>query len=172
VNGLTILAGAAAGRHGDGGRVQRGAIGPCHAGPNDADSDPARHDRGTGRGRCCRSGLVDDTRGLSPRARLLPEGAIGAGAWAGGLGISLSGIAGVDLTLTVVWVAAMTNGFNLLDIHLSLASGSPRLLRCSGGLPPHRDRDAPGSGKRLETHKRCGVLAAADGGGSEGEQDE
>lgn len=68
-------------------------------------------------------GLVDDIRELSPMARLLAELAVGAGAWAGGLGVSLSGVPVIDLALTMAWVAVVTNAINLLDNMDGLSSG-------------------------------------------------
>jgi UDP-GlcNAc:undecaprenyl-phosphate GlcNAc-1-phosphate transferase len=60
-------------------------------------------------------GLIDDVRGLTPLARLLFEGALGTGVWAAGLGIGLTGLGPLNLAMTVVWVVAVTNAFNLLD---------------------------------------------------------
>lgn len=68
-------------------------------------------------------GLLDDIRGLTPWVRLLAEAGVGAGAWAAGLGISLSGVSMIDAPLTVLWVLAITNAMNLLDNMDGLSSG-------------------------------------------------
>lgn len=68
-------------------------------------------------------GLVDDLRALPRIVRLMAQ--IGAAVLAhlGGFDVSLTGIAAVDLLLTVVWIVGITNAFNLLDNMDGLTSG-------------------------------------------------
>jgi UDP-GlcNAc:undecaprenyl-phosphate GlcNAc-1-phosphate transferase len=76
-------------------------------------------------------GLYDDIRGMSPRAKLAAQTAIAIVAWAAGFrilaGWSYTG-AGVTLgvlsmPVTVLWIVAITNAFNLIDGLDGLAAG-------------------------------------------------
>src|SRR3954447_1123219 len=60
-------------------------------------------------------GTIDDRIGLSPWLRLAVETALACGLWALGLGWDLGLGAGVDLVVTVLWIAAVVNAFNLFD---------------------------------------------------------
>lgn len=68
-------------------------------------------------------GLVDDLRGLSPWLRLALEIGAGVAIWATSNGAHLFTFGPVDLALTVVWVVAVTNAFNLLDNMDGLSAG-------------------------------------------------
>ena len=68
-------------------------------------------------------GLVDDLRGLPPLVRLVAEIAAGAGVWALGVGVSITGVGGLDAVITVIWVVGITNAFNLLDNMDGLSAG-------------------------------------------------
>ena len=70
-------------------------------------------------------GLADDVRGgLSPWLRLGLEAGAGVGVWAMGYSAHLAGVprAG-DAVVTVLWVAGVTNAFNLLDNMDGLSAG-------------------------------------------------
>src|SRR3954468_18211473 len=60
-------------------------------------------------------GTVDDRVGLSPWLRLAVEAVLAVGLWALDLGWDLGLGPGVDLVVTVVWIAAVVNAFNLFD---------------------------------------------------------
>src|SRR4051794_8987533 len=60
-------------------------------------------------------GTVDDRIGLSPWLRLAVEAVLVIGLWALDLGWDLGLGSGVDLVVTVVWIAAVVNAFNLFD---------------------------------------------------------
>jgi UDP-GlcNAc:undecaprenyl-phosphate GlcNAc-1-phosphate transferase len=69
-------------------------------------------------------GLLDDLRGgISPYLRLLVEIAAGAVVYETGSGALLGGPAWLDLAVTVLWVVAITNAFNLLDNMDGLSAG-------------------------------------------------
>lgn len=68
-------------------------------------------------------GLVDDLRGLGPWLRLGLEIAAGFAIWATSNGTQFFGVTALDLTLTVIWVVAVTNAFNLLDNMDGLSAG-------------------------------------------------
>ena len=68
-------------------------------------------------------GLVDDLRGLSPYLRLAVEAAAGVVVYLTEPAISLPGPAPVGMALTVLWVVAVTNAFNLLDNMDGLSAG-------------------------------------------------
>jgi UDP-N-acetylmuramyl pentapeptide phosphotransferase/UDP-N-acetylglucosamine-1-phosphate transferase len=60
-------------------------------------------------------GTVDDRRTVRPSARVAVEVLLAWMLWATGLGWDLGAGAGVDLALTVLWVLAVVNAFNLFD---------------------------------------------------------
>ena len=68
-------------------------------------------------------GLVDDLRGLSPYLRLAVEAAAGVVVYLTEPAISLPGPPAVGLVVTVLWVVAVTNAFNLLDNMDGLSAG-------------------------------------------------
>ena len=68
-------------------------------------------------------GLVDDIRGLSPWLRLLLEVAAGIGVFTTGTSAQLLGRQHLDGVLTVAWIVAVVNAFNLLDNMDGLSAG-------------------------------------------------
>jgi UDP-GlcNAc:undecaprenyl-phosphate GlcNAc-1-phosphate transferase len=60
-------------------------------------------------------GTVDDRIGLSPWLRLGVEFVLATALWALGLGWDLGLGGAVDLVMTVLWIAAVVNAFNLFD---------------------------------------------------------
>ncbi len=69
-------------------------------------------------------GLVDDLRGLGPWLRLSLQVAAAAGLLATDIGVRLvDGGGPVDMLITVLWVAGITNAFNLLDNMDGLSAG-------------------------------------------------
>jgi UDP-GlcNAc:undecaprenyl-phosphate/decaprenyl-phosphate GlcNAc-1-phosphate transferase len=60
-------------------------------------------------------GTLDDRRNLTVGVRVLVEVALAAMLWATDMGWDLGAGAGVDLVLTVLWVLAVVNAFNLFD---------------------------------------------------------
>lgn len=80
-------------------------------------------------------GLIDDLRGLMPLPRFLAQSLAGAvtAAFLGlsGAGASLSGIAWIDLPITMFWVIGVTNALNLLDNTDGAASGTAAIAALS-----------------------------------------
>ncbi len=68
-------------------------------------------------------GLVDDLRTIKPQTKLLGQLLAATFAVAMGLRLSLTGEPFVDLLLTLFWIVALTNAFNLLDNMDGLAAG-------------------------------------------------
>lgn len=68
-------------------------------------------------------GLVDDLLVLSPARKLLGQGIAAAAAVAGGLCLSLSGLPFLDAALTVLWLMAIANAFNVTDMMDGLSAG-------------------------------------------------
>ncbi len=68
-------------------------------------------------------GLIDDVRTVRPLIKVAVEAAAGVALWRAGIRASLFGITGLDITVTVLWVIAITNAVNLLDNMDGLASG-------------------------------------------------
>lgn len=76
------------------------------------------------------TGLWDDTRGLSPRGKLLAQAAAALVALAGGVSISFLPHPLLNWGVTVLWLVGITNAFNLLDNMDGLSAG---LAAISGG---------------------------------------
>ena len=71
-------------------------------------------------------GIIDDLRGLKPVTKLAGQAAAGALAVCGGLHISVFGhhpTPWIDAPLTILWLIACSNAFNLIDGVDGLASG-------------------------------------------------
>jgi UDP-GlcNAc:undecaprenyl-phosphate GlcNAc-1-phosphate transferase len=83
-------------------------------------------------------GLLDDDRTLSPRLRFLTEAGAAVLATLLGLRVHATGMAPVDVLLTVVWIVGITNAMNLLDNMDGLAAGvaaaAAGALFCLAGL--------------------------------------
>ena len=71
----------------------------------------------------CAVGTVDDRIGLGPATRVLAEIVAAYAIWEAGFGWALFDEGVANLALTVVWVVALTNAFNLMD-NLDGATGS------------------------------------------------
>lgn len=71
----------------------------------------------------CIVGLVDDLRGLNPYVRLALEATAGVVVYISEPDIALPGPEWVGLLITVLWVVAVTNAFNLLDNMDGLSAG-------------------------------------------------
>jgi UDP-GlcNAc:undecaprenyl-phosphate/decaprenyl-phosphate GlcNAc-1-phosphate transferase len=67
-------------------------------------------------------GALDDRRSLSPWLRLGVEAAAAVALWAVGVRAGLLGHTWFDLPLTVVWVMAVVNAFNMIDNHDGIAA--------------------------------------------------
>jgi len=68
-------------------------------------------------------GLLDDFRPLRPQVKFLVQVIVTGVVVAGGVVITVTGIAPVDQLLTLVWLVGVTNAFNLLDNMDGLAAG-------------------------------------------------
>jgi UDP-GlcNAc:undecaprenyl-phosphate GlcNAc-1-phosphate transferase len=60
-------------------------------------------------------GTLDDRFTVTPLVRVIVEAAAGCTLYAAGLGWSFTGSGVADLAITVVWVVALSNAFNLMD---------------------------------------------------------
>jgi UDP-N-acetylmuramyl pentapeptide phosphotransferase/UDP-N-acetylglucosamine-1-phosphate transferase len=78
-------------------------------------------------------GLVDDWRTLQPEPRLVVEGLAGALLWATGFGWDVAASAQVNLVLTVAWVVALVNAFNLMD-NIDGATSTVAAVSCGGAM--------------------------------------
>jgi UDP-GlcNAc:undecaprenyl-phosphate GlcNAc-1-phosphate transferase len=67
-------------------------------------------------------GALDDRRSLSPWLRLGLEAAAAVALWAVGVRAGLLGHTWFDLPLTVLWVMAVVNAFNMIDNHDGVAA--------------------------------------------------
>jgi UDP-GlcNAc:undecaprenyl-phosphate GlcNAc-1-phosphate transferase len=77
-------------------------------------------------------GLADDVRGLGPWLRLTVEGVAGVTLWLGGIRAGFFDLPALDLALTVLWVATLTNAVNILDNMDGVAAGVVAVA--AGGL--------------------------------------
>ncbi|HUF48535.1 MAG TPA: hypothetical protein VMM93_12030 [Vicinamibacterales bacterium] len=68
-------------------------------------------------------GLVDDVRPASPAAKLTSQVVAAAAVTGAGLQFPLTGIAVIDIPVTMFWIVGLTNAFNLLDNMDGLAAG-------------------------------------------------
>jgi UDP-GlcNAc:undecaprenyl-phosphate GlcNAc-1-phosphate transferase len=68
-------------------------------------------------------GLADDVKTLPPAVRLLLEAAFGFSLWLVGVRAGVLDTAVVDLPVTVLWVVAVVNAFNMIDNMDGLAAG-------------------------------------------------
>ena len=68
-------------------------------------------------------GLVDDVRPLSPPVKLVAQIALAGLLVERDFVLRLTGVAVLDVVLTLVWVVGLTNAFNLLDNMDGLAAG-------------------------------------------------
>jgi UDP-GlcNAc:undecaprenyl-phosphate GlcNAc-1-phosphate transferase len=66
-------------------------------------------------------GFVDDLRGVKPVWRIAIEAAVAGLLWAGGIGAGI-GTGWVEMTVTVFWVVAVVNAFNMIDNHDGVSS--------------------------------------------------
>ena len=69
-------------------------------------------------------GFIDDVRPLSPWLRLAIQVLLALCVWLMGTRIEISGLAMIDLLLTVLWIVGLTNAVNLLDNADGLAAGT------------------------------------------------
>jgi UDP-GlcNAc:undecaprenyl-phosphate GlcNAc-1-phosphate transferase len=68
-------------------------------------------------------GLVDDFRPLRPQVKFLLQVVVTATVVAGGVHLAVTGVPALDQLVTLVWLVAVTNAFNLLDNMDGLAAG-------------------------------------------------
>jgi UDP-GlcNAc:undecaprenyl-phosphate/decaprenyl-phosphate GlcNAc-1-phosphate transferase len=68
-------------------------------------------------------GLMDDVRTVSPSIRLVLEGAVGISLWLVGVRAGVLDTPLFDLPITVLWVVAVVNAFNVIDNMDGLAAG-------------------------------------------------
>ena len=69
-------------------------------------------------------GFVDDIKPLDPWLRLAIQTLLALSVWWMGTRIEVSGVATIDLALTVLWIVGLTNAMNLLDNADGLAAGT------------------------------------------------
>lgn len=68
-------------------------------------------------------GLADDLRPIGPAAKLTAQLVLAAAVTGAGLRFPLTGIAVVDILVTMFWIVGLTNAFNLLDNMDGLSTG-------------------------------------------------
>ncbi len=74
-------------------------------------------------------GLVDDLRPVSPYLKLACQALSAAIAVWGGLRVSIVFLPlSVNLALTCLWMVAITNAFNIIDVHDGLCSGTAVMI--------------------------------------------
>ena len=79
----------------------------------------------------CVMGTIDDRRTLPPGIRFLIQTGAGAVLWVDGIRWEPFGIPVLDFLVTIVWVAGLTNAFNLLD-NIDGASGTTGAVSAAG----------------------------------------
>ena len=107
-------------------------------------------------------GLVDDVRPLSPPVKLVAQIALAGLLVERDFVLRLTGVAVLDVMLTLVWVVGVTNAFNLLDNMDGLAAGMAVIAGelPAGALPPRR---GPGRGDDDRRVRRGGVRGSSCG---------
>ncbi len=73
-------------------------------------------------------GFIDDHRTLGPVIKLCRPDRCAVALWAFGTRIELTGFWPIDLGLTVFWVVAITNAFNLLQDNMDGLSAVPAAI--------------------------------------------
>lgn len=68
-------------------------------------------------------GLLDDDRTVQPRQRVIAQVAAAVLAVMLGVRLEATGVAGIDIVLTLVWIVGVTNAMNLIDNMDALAAG-------------------------------------------------
>ncbi|MEX2274169.1 MAG: MraY family glycosyltransferase [Actinomycetota bacterium] len=68
-------------------------------------------------------GLIDDVRNVGPVVKVIVEVGAGLALWFAGVRAGFFGVEALDAVLTVAWVVAVTNAFNLLDNMDGIAPG-------------------------------------------------
>lgn len=85
----------------------------------------------------CLLGLYDDVRPLNPMPKLASQIGIASLAVALGLRLPLSGVDAVDAALTLIWIVACVNAFNMTDVCDGLVAGLAAVffLGCTVAIP-------------------------------------
>ena len=68
-------------------------------------------------------GLADDFFALSPVRKLIGQAVVGIAAAAAGLRFELFGVSALDAVATVLWLVAVANAFNVIDMMNGLSAG-------------------------------------------------
>ncbi len=68
-------------------------------------------------------GIVDDTRGMNPRIKLLAQVGAASIAVSGGIQTTFLGAPYLNVPFTILWIVGITNAFNLLDNMDGLSAG-------------------------------------------------
>jgi len=76
-------------------------------------------------------GTADDRRPIGPQWRVLAEVSVAVSLWISGAGFAVVGSGPVDFGITVLWVIAIVNAFNLMD-NLDGASSSVAVASAAG----------------------------------------
>jgi len=72
---------------------------------------------------CVAVGLVDDLRPLKPQTKLTAQLLVAAAVVSAGLRLPVTGVVWLDMLLSLLWLVALSNAFNLLDNMDGLAAG-------------------------------------------------
>jgi UDP-GlcNAc:undecaprenyl-phosphate/decaprenyl-phosphate GlcNAc-1-phosphate transferase len=72
---------------------------------------------------CVVVGLIDDLRPLKPQTKLTAQLLVAAAVVSAGLRLPVTGVIWLDMLLSLLWLVALSNAFNLLDNMDGLAAG-------------------------------------------------
>lgn len=95
-----------------------------------------------GAGAMAATGLLDDRYTLKRFPRLVMQTAAALGLWAAGIRLEPTGLAVVDLPVTVFAVLALTNAVNLMDNMDGLAAGTVAIASFFLYLAAHQDHQS------------------------------
>ena len=102
------------------------------------------------------SGLIDDLRPLKPQTKLTAQLVVATAVVSVGLRLPVTGIVWCDMLLSLLWLVALTNAFNLLDNMDGLAAGVAAIaaLRHGAAVCQHR-RDGRRRGSSAAVGGAC-----------------
>lgn len=80
------------------------------------------------------TGLIDDRLSLDPRLRLFIQVMAAAAALRAGVRLDMTGIAAMDVAITLVWIVGITNAINLFDNMDGLAGGTTLVTSLGVGV--------------------------------------
>lgn len=79
-------------------------------------------------------GFVDDVRALNPWIRLAAQTLFALIVWWAGTQVAFTGVAWLDLVITLLWIVGLTNAMNLLDNSDGLAASTTLVAAVGTGI--------------------------------------